>query len=458
VTDRPATAAAGEASPQQTGPTGPARSAGNGTAANHRAPMRVLLIGINYWPEETGIAPYTTGLAEHLAARGHETTVLTGVPHYPQWRVLESYAGRLRTRERLRGVQVRRFRHYVPGRQSALRRALYEGTFLLNALATTQPSRPDVIMGVVPSLTGGVLAAIAARRYGVPYGLLFQDVMGQAAQQSGVPGGRRVERLTRSVESRIARGASGIAVVAEGFRSYLESLGVPRDRIHRVRNWTHIAEPHRRPQETRALLGLPADARICLHAGNMGLKQGLDALIECAALAWSTDRSLCFVLAGDGSQRAQLQSRAAGLPNVFFLSPQPEEIFPDMLAAADVLLLTQRPSVTDMALPSKLTSYMAAGRPVVAAVSSRSEAAFEIRASGAGVLVSAGRPAELLAAVRAVVNDTSCARSMGLKGQEYAREHYGGEAALRRLEEIVTQLLPAPSSGSTRSAVRTAWA
>ncbi|MGH2600427.1 MAG: glycosyltransferase, partial [Dehalococcoidia bacterium] len=102
-------ATAGEASP------GRAQSAVGDGRAGGRPSMRILLIGINYWPEETGIAPYTTGLAEHLAARGHEITVLTGVPHYPQWRILESYAGRLRARESIRGVRVRRFRHYVPG-------------------------------------------------------------------------------------------------------------------------------------------------------------------------------------------------------------------------------------------------------------------------------------------------------------------------------------------------------
>src|SRR5690348_1713806 len=110
---------------------------------------------MNYSPEETGIAPYTTGMAEHLAAEGHGVTVLTGVPHYPQWRVLDGYGGRLMWTEMLGSVEVRRVRHYVPPRQSAVRRALYEATFLSHLLLTASLRRPNAVVGVVPSLSGG---------------------------------------------------------------------------------------------------------------------------------------------------------------------------------------------------------------------------------------------------------------------------------------------------------------
>jgi colanic acid biosynthesis glycosyl transferase WcaI len=93
----------------------------------------VLLVSIDYWPEETGIGPYSTGLAEHLAAVGHDVTVLAGMPHYPQWRVAPNYRGKWRLREERNGVHILRRRHYIPGRQSALRRAAYEATWLIHA-------------------------------------------------------------------------------------------------------------------------------------------------------------------------------------------------------------------------------------------------------------------------------------------------------------------------------------
>ncbi|MFN8556287.1 MAG: glycosyltransferase [Dehalococcoidia bacterium] len=150
-------------------------------------PGNVLIVGVNYWPEVTGNAPYTTGLAEHLAARGSRVTVLTGMPYYPQWRVHEGYRGRLRLRETVAGVDVRHFRQYVPGRQSAVRRALFEGDLSRHTLPFLRVPRPDVVLGVLPNLAGGLLAATAARRYAAPLGLLFQDLTGQGQGRAASP-------------------------------------------------------------------------------------------------------------------------------------------------------------------------------------------------------------------------------------------------------------------------------
>ena len=145
--------------------------------------MRVLIIGINYRPELTAVGPYTAGLAEHLVARGDEVTVLTGLPHYPAWRIARGTPRALRRRETIRGVTVIRAAHYVPATQSAIRRAFYEGTFgLTGLLASLRLPRPDAILGVIPSLSGGVLARFTGERLRVPYGLLFQDLMGPLSQ------------------------------------------------------------------------------------------------------------------------------------------------------------------------------------------------------------------------------------------------------------------------------------
>src|SRR5450759_2660634 len=114
-----------------------------------------------YSPEITGNAPYTAGLAEQLAARGDDVTVLTGLPHYPAWRIARGTPRAPLRRETTSGVTVIRAAHYVPATQSAIRRALYQGTFgLTGLLASLRLSRPDAILGVVPSLSGGVLARL----------------------------------------------------------------------------------------------------------------------------------------------------------------------------------------------------------------------------------------------------------------------------------------------------------
>src|SRR5207253_2295922 len=141
--------------------------------------------------------------------------------------------------------------------------------------------------------------------------------------------------------------------------------------IQRVRNWTRWIPPTESREVSRTRLGWPSSEFICLHAGNMGQKQGLSNLLEAARLL-ERDK-IRIVLAGDGNDREPLMLRARQLrvSNVSFMDVQAQGDFESMLSAADLLLLNQRPSVDAMALPSKLASYFASGRPVVAAVAAQ---------------------------------------------------------------------------------------
>jgi colanic acid biosynthesis glycosyl transferase WcaI len=409
--------------------------------------MRILLIGINYSPEETGIGPYTAALAERLASEGNSVVALTGLPSYPQWEVRPGYRHRLWKRDSIHGVDVRRRWHHVPKRQSALRRGLYEGSFLLTGLSMAFLPQPDVVLGVVPSLSGGLLARLASRRFGVPYGLIFQDLVGQAAEQSGVGAGGPVASGVKTAEGWIARDAAAIGVVADGFKAYLTSLGVEQDRIHRVRNWTHIEPPSVERDEVRRQFGLPEDVILCLHAGNMGHKQGLENILECARLAEKRDGRFLFVLLGDGNRRSQLESiaRQYALSNVRFLPVQPDCLFPSVLAAADILLVNQLGSVCDMSLPSKLTSYFCAARPVVAAVHPDSEAAREIEASGGGQVVPPEEPGILLKALQNLAGDPELCLRMGRSAFTWSATELSEEMAMDGYRRLLSNILPATS-------------
>lgn len=404
----------------------------------------IHVYGINYWPETTGIAPYTTGLARSLSARGWAVTVHAGMPHYPQWQISPEYRHLRQIVEQDGSVEVRRYRHFVPSTQSALRRARYEATFLLNGRRVTNTERPSVVLGITPSLSGGVLAQLAARRFGVPYGLLVQDLMGNAADQSGARGGGRVSGLIRRIEGRVARGAAGVAVVADGFRPSLERLGVSPERITTLRNWSHVAPPAGDRAVTRAELGWSDDVLTVLHAGNMGAKQGLEHVIAAARVAEWRGLPIHFVLMGDGSQRAHLELLGSGLRTVSFLPSQPAERFMDVLAAADVLLVNERASVIDMSLPSKLTSYFMAGRPVVAATNPAGTTAREVASSGAGLTVDAEAPDALLDALLDLHNHPERATAMGAEGPRYAASHLSPQAAADRIEAFVNGLLVRP--------------
>jgi colanic acid biosynthesis glycosyl transferase WcaI len=431
---------------------------GEARGKSGRCRKRILIISSFYAPEEIGIAPYTTGLAEQLAADGHQVTVLTGMPSYPQWRIYPEYRGRFRKQEQRGQVDVRRVRNYVPHGQSALQRGIYEASFLLAGPTALTMPRPDAILAVVPSLSGGILARVAARHFGCLYGIVFQDLTGPAAHQSGAAG-YRTAGMVSAIEGWVARESAAIGIISEGFRPYMESLGIDTERIHRVRNWVQIEEPKLDMMASRQRFGFPPEAVICLHAGNMGLKQGLGNIVECARLAVESDPHLLFVLLGDGSQRSHLAALAQcyGLPNLRFLPTQPAELLPDLLAAADILLLNQRASVTSMSLPSKLTSYMASGRPVVAAVQSNSEAALEVGAAKAGTICSPDNPRAMLSTLRHLASNPSLREKLGANGTRYCKQQLHPQTALPQWLMLVACLTDdprriAPAPGPSLSA------
>lgn len=401
---------------------------------------RVVVFGINYWPEEIGIAPYTTGLAEDLARRGWDVTVVTGLPHYPSWRVTPGFGRRLRHIDERNGVKIRRLWHYVPDRQSAVRRGGYEATFFCHGLAQLRIERPDVVLGVVPSLGGGALATLAAKRWSVPSGVIVQDLMSNAAKQSGIAGGGRVAKLTERIESRVCRAADKVAIVSESFRPTALSFGVPPGRIVHLRNWSRIPEPTRDRRDVRHELGWGRDEFVVLHAGNMGLKQALENVIATARLAQQEQPHIRFMLMGAGSQRANLERLAVGHANLQFLDPRPIEQLSDVLAAADALLVNERASVVDMSLPSKLTSYFVAGRPVLAAVADGATAN-EVRRSGAGIVVPAEHPPALLHALTALAGDPALAERLGAMGTNYASTTLSKDLILRQAEAFVCSLI-----------------
>lgn len=409
----------------------------------------VLFTAVNYWPEPSGNAPYTTALAEHLAAVGHQVTVVTGFPHYPAWRVNGEYARHIRQTESMAGVRILRRRHFVPDRQSVLGRGLYEATFLFHGLAS-RPARADVVVGVVPSLGGAALARLFAARWHAPYGVIVQDLMGLAAEQSGMPSGSRVAGAIGCLEGWSLARARGVAIVSPSFGPYLRSLGVAPERLVDLPNWTLRQPPVIDRKAARDQFGW-GGAHIVLHAGNMGLKQGLEQLLDTARLAITAAPHLRFVLLGDGNQRAVLQRGAAQLGNVEFLPSQAGDTYAAALAAADVLVLSERPTVADMSLPSKLTAYCAAGRPIVAAVRAGGATFQEIQRSGAGVTVHAGDSAELLEAIIRLDGDAGLADRLGAAGAEYARTTLAAAAGLQRGQSFVEGLL-APRRRGTREA------
>ncbi|MGX5714867.1 glycosyltransferase [Arthrobacter sp. MAHUQ-56] len=403
--------------------------------------MKILILGLNYAPEPTGNAPYTTSLAEGLAAAGHDVHVITGYPHYPEWSVREGYSGWKRE-EVINGVRVLRLRHYVPKRPTGMSRLHMELSFGVR-LVFSRWQKPDVVLVVSPALFSSALAILRVRlaRKRPAVGIWIQDLYSKGIVETGTAGGF-LSHLATKVESEILRATDGVAAIHERFKRHMvKSLHVPAAQVEVIRNWTHLPDsPTNGVREMRIRLGWEDSDIVVLHAGNMGKKQGLENVVEAARIADGKGSRVRFVLLGDGNQRSRLQALAEGVERISFVDPLPDLEFQRALAAADALLVNELPGVKDMAVPSKLTSYFNAGVPVIAATDRESVTAYEIESSGGGVRVDPGLPNALVEAAEALSADPSIGAKMAENALRFRYETLSETVAVAHYNDFIASL------------------
>jgi colanic acid biosynthesis glycosyl transferase WcaI len=399
----------------------------------------VVIVGLNYAPEQTGIAPYTTGLARSMAAAGLRVTCITGKPHYPEWRVRPGYEGPLRPTF-LDGVKVVRVRHSVPRHPTGISRVLMEATFALNAGLALLRNQAPVIICVSPALLSiapALLVRCIRRRTRV--GIVVQDLYGAALQETSITR-PMVARASGRLERFLLARSDGVAAIHDVFRTKLLRDGLRASSVKVIPNWSHVEGASIDRDLVRHTLGWRSDEVIALHAGNMGVKQHLETLVDAARVAKSQGSRVRIVLAGDGSRRASLEDYARNASRVGFIDSLPPGGFEEALAAADILLLNEKEGVLEMSVPSKLTTYFAAGRPVVAATDSRSAAAQLIAKSGAGIVTPPGDASALHAAIIRIAESPAFASALSQNGRRFADEHLKAAVSLTAYLDWIKEL------------------
>ncbi len=333
--------------------------------------MRVLILSINYWPEVTGIGAFTTYRAEHLAAAGHDVEVCTTFPYYPEWKVPAEYSGKFASTEQHSGVKIVRSYAYIPNPVTPLKRILHEGSFVLTVtIRALARKRPDVLLVVSPPLGLAVTAVLLNRLWRIPYVFDVEDLQPDSAADLGMLPAWAV-KLLYGVEKAAYRHARLVTTLTSSMRKRIVDKGVPEEKVELLEPRMDDSLIDLLPEEGSAFrqrYGL--DERFLVtHSGNMGVKQGLDVVLDAAALN-RRDESTLFLFVGNGADCQRIQRRAAdlNLHNVRFLPLLDETDFRGVLAASGVCLVTQQQSVSEIAFPSKIVTYLAAGRPVIASV------------------------------------------------------------------------------------------
>ncbi len=409
--------------------------------------MRLLIHGMNYAPELVGIGKYTGELGAYLASRGHQVTVLTAAPYYPQWRVETEYRPQRWRREWRDGVEVLRAPHYVPARVTGMGRLLQEITFDVSCLywwSTYLMRQPwDAAVAVCPPMTSGLLPGLLARDRAIPLVIHVQDLQLDAARELGIlQQPLLLAGLTR-LERHLFRQAQAVTTISRSMAARIAAKGVPAQQVHLLPNWADLEniQPTERHNVMRRELGLTSET-VVLYAGNLGEKQGLEVVLQAAALT-REDRSIRYLMAGEGAARARLKrlAESQGLDNLLFLPLQSNRQFPLLLAAADLHLVVQRQKAADLVMPSKLTNIMAAGRPFIATTNQDTELGRVTAESRAGLLVPPEDAGALAAAILKLARDSGLRGRMAARARKYAEASWDRDRILRQWEDLLQGLV-----------------
>jgi colanic acid biosynthesis glycosyl transferase WcaI len=400
--------------------------------------MKILILSINYWPEVTGIGAFTTYRAEYLARAGHDVEVCTSFPYYPEWRVPREYAGRLAMTEERNGVKIVRSYLYVPKPVTSFRRILHEGSFIFSsAMRAGMRRRPDVLLAVSPPLGLAITAILLSRLRRIPFVFDVEDLQPDSASDLGMLPAWAV-RLLYGLEKTAYRHARLVTTLTPSMRKKIVDKGIAEEKVELFEPRMDDSLIDLSPEEGNAFrqkfdLG---EKFLVTHSGNMGVKQGLDVVLDAAALNREDD-SLLFLFVGNGADCERIERRAAdlGLRNARFLPLLGDADFRGLLAASGVCLVTQQKSVSEIAFPSKAVTYMAAGRPMVASVNSGSEVARTIRESQAGKVAEPENPQALLGAIRELRAENL--RKMGENAHAYARRRWSAERVMVHMEQTL---------------------
>lgn len=421
--------------------------------------MRILIYSYNYHPEPIGIAPLMTELAEGLVNRGHEVRVVTAMPNYPQRTIYPEYRGKLYCNEFRNGVLIQRCYVAIWPKPGLIGRALLEGSFITcSLLQALRGWQPDIILATSPSLPACLPVTLLKNLYGCPIVLNLQDILPEAAVQTGLLSNRLAISVFELLEKFAYSNATQISVIAEGFRENLLSKQVPASRISIIPNWVDVNFIRPLPKETSAF-ALRHDLLekfVVLYSGNIARTQGLRNAIR-AARALSDYPDIRFVIVGEEKHLQDLREfcQQLNVNNVLLLPFVPRAELPDMLAAADVGLIMQKRNVVGFNMPSKTQLLLACGRPIIASVPSNGTAAKAVLASGGGLVVRPENPTALVQGVLELYQHREKGRQLGRQGRLYALNHYSFQSALDRYEKLFESLIANNDSALSKEPLST---
>lgn len=403
---------------------------------------RVLVLTQYYEPE----GPIPTSLAEGLASRGFQVEVLTAFPHHREGRTYGGYRQRPWLRESIHGIPVTRVPLYPSHDKSPLRRILTYATFGLSSVVPGRflVRRPDVIYAYYPPTTIGLSALVhrVFRRH-IPVIGHVQDLWPEAVSSSGMVQSSRALKFLSGLSRWVYKRTDLILTISPGFKAAIEAYGVDPEKIEVIYNWANeAADMGAKPDPDLPTRPGIKDPFTIVYAGNIGMVQALDTVLEAAIRLNGNGSPVQFLLLGSGAEEETLRKKAEKeqIKNVAFLGRKsPSEAAAIVNCAQAALIHLKDHPMFDSWIPGKTQSLLAIGKPILLGV--RGDAAHLVLEAGAGLAFKPSDPVSLAEEASKMASmDPGDLAAMGARGKDYYMKHLSFDLAIKKIASMVERL------------------
>jgi glycosyltransferase involved in cell wall biosynthesis len=409
----------------------------------------ILLVSFRYPPETGAAATRLEALTTRWAANGHDVTVLTTTPDYPDGKIYDGYGNAWLQREEHDGVDVVTAKS-IPASPSdhLLRRAAKYLWFTVFAMAVgvVWLDRRDIVLATAPQPFAGVAGIAIARIRGVPFVFEIRDLWPESLVAMGEVDNQIVVEVLDKMTDFLYAHADRVAITAPGMQEVVVEAGCDPDHVWLQTNGIDHTVFDPDSADDIPERDLFEDRFVLSYVGTVGRAQGLDVVLDVAAqLQEAGYDDVLFVFIGFGSRYDELaeRSEARGLDNVVFLGRRPKDAVPNYLHASDgAFIHTESDDVFETMIPMKLYEALGAGLPVV--LGARGDAVEILERADAGLAVKPGDPDAIVDAVQRLRDHPKLCRRYGENGRRYVVENHSwdalAEAYSGRIRELVGQV------------------
>ncbi|MFC4209919.1 glycosyltransferase family 4 protein [Pedobacter lithocola] len=399
--------------------------------------MKILIVTQYFWPESFRINDIALALVE----RGHEVEILTGKPNYPQGKFYKNYSFLSKSTEFWNDIKIHRVNLISRGKSGGLRLMMNYLSFAIFASfkAFFIKGNFDKILVYEPSpITVGIPAIIYKFRKKTPIYFWVQDLWPQSVTAAGGIKNKTILNALENLTRWIYKNSNKILIQSEAFRNILLVQKVNNNKIiyypNSVEDFFVVQDP-----SPEVLITLPKGFKI-MFAGNIGESQDFDTIMEAAKIVSKVNKEIKWIILGDGRKKTFVEEKIKQynlMDNVILLGSHPVNSMPGFFSCADCLLVSlKKDYIFSLTIPSKIQSYLACGKPILASLDG--EGGRVVKEAKAGLVSEAENPQLLAGKALAMAKlNPQELREMGKNSRIYFDANFERELLIDKLEYIL---------------------